>query len=257
MKSFLYLALLFVVLFYGILLILVPLVLKWQFRYRARILPRIVGFENLPEAAQRFIEEHIDSIEVWGFDLLNFLNLGISPGGTGPFLALLSNPYTREWATISYVVSNGSGRGYLEFITHWSDGVQVDTNTNALRSVLFPTPNRHVFRFPQVRDVFTLYGLHRMLVERTVGRGYPLVPPRGQEVTEWQRRLERYGPHQRLRGYMYLDGRDQYYRLTWKGAMVGGWRSIWPVPLLRVWRMKRRSERILRENATRQQPDPS
>ncbi len=249
MKSFLYLALLFVVLFYGILLVLMPLALKWRFRYRRRIVPRVVEFWNLPPAAQQFIEERIDSIEVWGFDLVNYLNWDVGAGGTGPFVALLSNPHTREWATISYVASNGNSRGYIEFITQWSDGIQVDTNTKALHAVLFPTPNCHVFRFPQVRDVFTLYRLHRMLVKQTVGRGHPFVPPRGQEVTEWQRRLERYGPYQQSRGYMYLDGRDQCYRLTWKGAIVGGWRSIWPLPLLRAWRLKRRT---LRETAIRQ-----
>jgi len=45
------LAVLFVRFFCRILLILVPLVLKWRFRYRAKIFPRVVQFGD--EAVQQ------------------------------------------------------------------------------------------------------------------------------------------------------------------------------------------------------------
>lgn len=253
MKSVLYLALLLVVLFYGVLLVLVPLVMKWQFRYRARILPRTIRFEDLPTAGQEFIEKNRNSIEVWGFDLVNCLNLGLAPYRDGPFMVLLSNPYTREWAKISWGTSNGNSRGHLGFITHSSDGKQVETNTNVISSVLFATPNRHIFRFPEVRDVFTLYSLHRVLVQRVVGHRNSILPPCGQEVTELQRNLERYGSAQRLKGYMSLDGRDGWYRLTWKGAIIAGWRSIWPAPLLQGWLMRGRTKALLRKREPAQQ----
>lgn len=253
MKSVLYLPLLFIVLFYGILLVLLPLVMKWQFRYRARVSPRAVRFEELSAAAQEFIEKNRNSIEVWGFDLVEYLNLGLAPGRDGPFMALLSNPHTCEWASLSWVTSNGNSRGYVGFITHSSDGVQVETNTNVISSVLFPTPNRHIFRFPHVHDIFTLYSLHRVLVGQA---GHPVcavLPPKGQEVAELQRNLERYGSAQRSRGFMYLNGRDGWYRLTWKGAIVAGWRSIWPASLLQGCLMRCRTRALLRKRERAQQ----
>jgi len=45
---------------------------------------------------------------------------------------------------------------------------------------------------------------------------------------------------------MYLDGAGEYFRLTWKGAILGAWRSIWPVSLVRRWWMRSRSEDQLR-----------
>jgi hypothetical protein len=255
MKSFLDLALVFVVLFYGILLILMPLVFKGRFRYRARLFPRILRFEDLPAAAQEFIGNNINSIEVWGFDLVNYVNLGLVARREGPFMALLSNPYTREWAGISYIVPDRNARGYIAFITQSSDGVEVETNTNVIGSVLFPTPNRHIFRFPHVHDVFTLYRLHRMLVQHIAGHGCSVLPPRGRETTELQRRLERYGPSQQARGYMYLDWKNECYRLTWKGAIVAGWRSIWPLPLLHAWLTSRQSKALLRRTARAQQQE--
>jgi hypothetical protein len=67
-----------------------------------------------------------------------------------------------------------------------------------------------------------------------------------------KRRLERYGPRQQERGYMYLDNTGEYFRLTWKGAILGGWRSVWPVSLLRRWWMQSRSEVILRSKGVAQ-----
>jgi len=252
MKSFFSMAVLFVLLFYGILLVLMPLALKWRFRSRARIFPRVIRFEDLPAAARVFVQKNTNSFELWGFDLITYLNLCLAPERAGPFLALLSNPHTGEWAGISYGVFKGNSRGYLGFITQAGD-VQVETNTDVISSVLFPTPNRQVFRFPNVRDVFTLYRLHRMLVQQIIGHHYPVLPPAGQEVAELQGRLERYTRAQQARGYLELDWRHHCYRLTWKGAMVATWRFIWPGPLLCAWFIGRRTRAILKSRARAQQ----
>ena len=85
-----------------------------------------------------------------------------------------------------------------------------------------------------------------MLVQENTNGNRPMLPARGQEVTELQRRIERFGPQQQARGYMYVDSAGKFYRLTWKGAIVAGWRSAFPIPLLRSWHMKRKSAAILR-----------
>jgi hypothetical protein len=253
METFVDQALRFVLLFYGLMLVLGPVALRLQFRHNAKVFPRPVSFEELPTEVRTFMQPKVEAIAVWGFDLVAYLNLGALASGTQAFMALLSNPHTNEWADVSYAVSPTKSRGYMEFITRCSEEVQVDTNTSATSPVLFPLPNYHVFRFPQVNDVFTLYRIHRMLVQENTNGHRPILPPRGQEVAELQRRLERFGPWQQARGYMYFDPTGKVYRLTWKGAIAGGWRSIWPMPLLRAWQMKKRSDAILRRIGVAQQ----
>jgi hypothetical protein len=181
-----------------------------------------------------------------GFQPVGYVNLGSIAPKTQAFMALLSNPQTLEWADVSVVTAASKLKGYMEFITHCSDESQVDTNTNSTAPVLFPSPSYHVFRFPQIKDAFTLYRAHRMLVQENIGGSRPELPPQGQELNELKRRLERYGPRQQERGYMYLERDGAAYRLTWKGAILGAWRSIWPISALRGWWMQSRSEVRLR-----------
>ncbi len=45
---------------------------------------------------------------------------------------------------------------------------------------------------------------------------------------------------------MYLDAAGENFRLTCKGAILGTWRSIWPISLLRARWMRGKSESHLR-----------
>jgi len=235
-----------VLLFNGVMLVLAPVALRLAFKHQSKVFPRTVSLEELPAAVRDYMQPRVDAIAVWGFEVVAYLNLGEPAPGRQVFMALLSNPHTNEWADVSYVVSGRKSHGYMEFVTRCSGDFQIDTNTNVTVPALFPLPSYRVFLFPQIDDVFTLYRVHRMLVQHNVNGERPVVPPRGQEIAELQRRLERFGPSQQARGYMYLDSAGKVYRLTWKGAIVGGWRSIWPVPLLRRWRTRLESEAILR-----------
>jgi hypothetical protein len=232
--------------FYGAMILLGPLLLRAQFRFKAKLNPQLVPVESLPPDVQQFMAPRAQSIAALGFDPIGYVNLGSMTTNTGSFMALFSNPRTLEWADVSVVKSAKRMAGYIEFITRCSNDAQVDTNTNSSAPVLFPWPSYHVFRFPQVQDAFTLYRAHRMLVQQNTGGSKPELPPLGQELAELKRRLERYGPRQQERGYMYLDAAGEYFRLTWKGAILGAWRSIWPISLVRRWLMRSRSEVQLR-----------
>ncbi len=231
---------------YGAMILLGPVLLRAQFRFKAKLNPQLVPVESLPPDVRQFMALRVKSIVDLGFEPVGYVNLGSMTTNTGSFMALFSNSRTLEWADVSVVKSATKMAGYIEFITRCSNDAQVDTNTNSIAPVLFPSPSYHVFRFPQVRDAFTLYRAHRMLVQQNTGGSRPELPPRGQELAELKRRLERYGPRQQERGYMYLDGAGEYFRLTWKGAILGAWRSIWPVSLVRRWWMRSRSEDQLR-----------
>lgn len=227
---------------YAVLFVLGPIALRATFRYKAKVNPQSVPVESLPENVRQYMTARLSSITALGFEQAGYVSLGSMAPNTQAYMALLSNARTSEWADISVVTAATKMRGYIEFITRGSDDSQVDTNTNSTAPVLFPSPTYHVFRFPQIKDAFTLYRAHRMLVQEKIGGSRPELPPQGQELTELKRRLERYGPRQQERGYMYLEADGQTYRLTWKGAILGAWRSIWPISTLRGWWMQNRSE---------------
>lgn len=227
---------------YGVLFVLGPIVLRGTFRYKAKVNPQLVAQEALPEDIRKFMATRLPGIAALGFQPVGYISLGSMAPNTEAYMALLSNAQTSEWADVSAVKSPTKMRGYIEFITRCSDDSQVDTNTNSMAPVLFPSPSYHVFRFPQIKDAFTLYRAHRMLVQENIGQSRPELPPQGQELNELKRRLERYGPRQQERGYMYLDADGQSFRLTWKGAILGAWRSIWPISTARGWWMRNRSE---------------
>ena len=59
MDTFTQAALLFILLFYGIVLVFAPIVLRIQFRYRAKVDPRVVPFEELPAEVREFLEPRV------------------------------------------------------------------------------------------------------------------------------------------------------------------------------------------------------
>jgi hypothetical protein len=245
----------FILIFYGVMLVVGPLTVRSQFRYQAKIDPQPLPIEALPAEIRAFMEPRLAGIQNLGFELVSYLRVGALTGGTQAYMALFSNPRTCEWADISAVRSRTALRGYIEFITRCSEDVQVDTNTNSTAGVLASHPaKRLVFRFPQVTDAFVLYRLHKMLVQEKTGGARPVLPPEGQEIGELKRRLERFGPTQAELGYMYLDEASQTYRLTWKGAIFAAWRSLWPVPALRSWQMKQAGASRLRALGVASQP---
>ena len=237
---------------YGVLFVLGPIVLRGTFRYKAKVNPQLVPQEALPDDVRTFMTSRLPGITALGFQPVGYVSLGSMAPNTQAYMALLSNSRTAEWADVSVVKAPTKMRGYMEFITRCSDDSQVDTNTNSTAPVLFPSPTYHVFRFPQIKDAFTLYRAHRMLVQEKIGGSRPELPPHGQELSELKRRLERYGPRQQECGYMYVEADGQNYRLTWKGAILGAWRSIWPISTLRGWWMQNRSEVWLKSSGVAQ-----
>jgi hypothetical protein len=247
MENFGHQLLRFVLWFYGLMLVLGPIVVRLQFRHRAKVNPQSVSFEALPAKVQQFISSREPGITALGFERVAYLSFGTLSTNTEGYMALFSNSNTCEWSDISFVTSPVTSRGYMEFITRYSEDLQVDTNTNSTAGVLGPpSAGYYVYRFPQVSDAFTLYRAHRMLAEEKSAGAKPVLPPVGQEVAELKRRIERYGPLQQSRGFLYLDATGENYWLTWKGAVFGAWRSVWPVPIFRAWRMQMRNQSILR-----------
>jgi hypothetical protein len=237
---------LFIFWFYAVLLIVAPIVLRHQFRYNAKVDPRTVSLDELPAAARAYIDPHVADLAAWNFDLVAYVRISQVPGPVEAYMALLSNPHTAEWADVTFIKALAKSAGHVEFITRCSEQMQIDTNSNSVTNVFFDVPQYHIFQFPKVRDIYTLYRVHRMLVTEITHGKLPVLPPAGKEVAELARRLNRYGPWQQEHGYMYLDASAENYRLTWKGAILGAWRSIWPISVLRDLRQRNANRAILR-----------
>jgi len=188
MDTFSHAALFFVFLFYGIVLVLSPIVLRIQFRYRAKVEPLVVRFEELPAEAREFIEPRVATFALWNFDVVAYLNLGSIGARTESFMALLGNLHTAEWAGVVFIISRTKKTGFMEFMTRCSEEMQIDTSTDSTAPVLFPLPQHHVYRFPQIQDVYTLYRVHRMLVNEITHGALPILPPAGEELAELKRR---------------------------------------------------------------------
>jgi hypothetical protein len=245
MMHFVHVLLVYVFWFYIVLFLLAPIVLRTRFRLKAKVEPAAMPSSQMPELARAYIEARVADFANWNFEPVAYVNLGNVTPSAGAYMALLSNAHTSEWADATFVISPAKKFGYIEFITRCSEQMQIDTNTSPGAPVFFPVPQHHIFRLPQVRDVFTLYRVHRMLVTEITHGALPVIPPAGEEVAELKRRVNRYGPWQQEHGYMVLDASGENYRLTWKGAILGAWRSIWPISVLRAWRQRVSNQAIL------------
>jgi hypothetical protein len=250
MAHFFHVALLFVFWFYVVLFVVSPIVLRTRFRMRAKVVPSAVSAGEIPEAARAYIEPRIAEFGNWNFELVAYVKFGDVTPSVEAYMALFANPHTAEWAGATFIVSPTKKYGLIEFITRCSEQLQIDTNTDPSARILFPVPERPTYRLPQVGDVYTLYRVHRMLVTEISHGALPVIPPEGEEIAELKRRFDRFGPWQQKHGYMYLDASGENYRLTWKGAILGAWRSIWPVSLLSALRQRAKNQAILNRLGT-------
>jgi hypothetical protein len=245
MMHFVHVILLNVFWFYLILFVIAPIILRVRFRYRAKVEPVELSAEEMPEAARAYIEPRIAEFGNWNFERIAYLKFEDLAPSVQSYVALLANLHTAEWAEVTFIVSPTKKFGCMQFATRCSEQMQIDTNTLPSARILFTIPEHPTFRLPQVDSVFTLYRAHRMLVTEIAHGALPVIPPKGEEIAELKRRYDRVGPWQEQNGYMYLDATGENYRLTWKGAIVAAWRSIWPISALRAWRQRVKSRAIL------------
>jgi hypothetical protein len=245
MMHFVHVLLLFVFWFYVVLFLTAPIVLRTRFRLLAKIEPVAVSVGEIPEAAQAYMEPRISEFANWNFELVAYVSLEDAAASGRTYMAFFANPHTAEWADATFVESPARKYGYIEFVTRCSEQLQIDTSNDPAAPVLFSVSENFSLRLPKVSDVFTLYRVHRMLVTEIAHGKLPVIPPAGEEMAELKRRLERVGVRQQKHGYMFLDASGENYRLTWKGAILGAWRSIWPLSLFRALRQRTKNRAIL------------
>ncbi len=230
--------------FYGLMLVIGPLTLRATFRFRARVLANQLSFEHLPPFVQSYVQPRQAFLVTLGFAPLHYLKMEMVPNVSSYFVLFL-NQDTGEWADITVALATGVAKGYVEFISYYSEDLQIDTNNNSVRPML-GAPRYPTYRFPQIQSAERLYQCHKALAAKHAGYTRPVLPPPGKEIEELTRRIDRYAPWQAKQGYLYLDSAGENYRMTWKGAFLGTLRSVWPVPMVRSWIMERSAAKLLR-----------
>lgn len=223
-----------------------PLIVKATFRYSATVDPHKVLPETLPVTARAAVERWSAQIQALGFSPVGVYNMGALASSTQSFLAYFVNRTAGDFANISVVLSSAVTKSYFEFSSSFSNGLTLDTNVNQIVSIGSVPADILIFRFPSIASPSQLYQVHRALIQKHAAFLRPQLPPEGEEATRIVKQLGRFGPCQAAAGLMYLAPGASHYRLTWKGAFLMTWKSIWPTPLIRRTLYAMRMQKVLK-----------
>lgn len=210
-----------------------PLVVKFTFRFAAKVEPVKISIESLSVAVRAIVERWSPQIEALGFTPVGIYNMGALASNTQSFLAYFVNRSAGEFADVSIVTSSAVTKSYFEFSSSFSNGFSLETNVNKVASISAAHPQIRVFRFPEIASPGQLYQIHRALIQKYAGFLGPQLPPVGEEAARIVQQVGRYGPCQVQAGLMYLASDGSCYRLTWKGAFLMTWKSLWPTSFIR------------------------
>ncbi|HKN76776.1 MAG TPA: hypothetical protein VJW94_16475 [Candidatus Acidoferrum sp.] len=234
-----------ILLVWAIMHIIGPLALRFTFRYSARVEPAKVDPGALPVAVRAMINRWSSQIQSAGFSLVGIYDMGELASDTRSFLAYFVNRSAGDFADISVVTKDTKTQGYFEFSSSFTNGLTLDTNANKTISVTSTPSDILIFRFPQITSPSQLYQVHRALIQKHAGFLHPQLPPVGEESSRIVKQVGRFGPCQAEAGYMRLASDGTHYRLTWKGACLVAWKSLWPTSLIRRSLYRARMQKVL------------
>jgi hypothetical protein len=166
------------------------------------------------------------------------------------FLSLFESPWER---TRALLITIYAGRGkrvrrqtVLAFSTELADGSEVATNNATMLSNTPRWPARTTVNLPDVRDSAELFKIHAAVLEHLGAPVERRLPVDGDPVARQQDYTRREEQRFVEAGYLDPDPEGEYYRATWKGAVLMAWKLLWPVSAIRRARLRRRSQALLR-----------
>jgi hypothetical protein len=215
--------------------------------------PVDAGFEEIPDERARALFpanffQTISELEMIGFTLIGHLSSAHTELTRATF-SLLVNRTSKSSALVSNVaiVTPGTTRSpvnYLEFITEFDDGSQIDTSNSSSVKVFYEVPQRLAVKVPHLKDVNSLYRVHSYLVGQRARQA--ILPTPGSEKEHMCASIRKSLAQHAELGYFFLDEKTQRYRHTWRGAIRSTWRLLWPAKQI----IQRRQERQGRQIAT-------
>jgi hypothetical protein len=168
------------------------------------------------------------------------------------YLLLLVNRETNDAAVVyDLLVDNGINsihRSITEFGTDLSNGVEVCTSTTNDPNPYKEYPEKLVYKFPEVKNPWALYNLHRQMVSRHAAPGvYGYLPAAGNEIPALSASFTKTLMRQVQFGYLYLDEATQFFRPTWKGAVLMTWKLAWPAGMIQRALIRRNARRLVNQ----------
>ncbi len=212
--------------------------------------------EEVPPGARDAILGLVPRLEAVGFHTLGHYRLERSAPNITAFVTLLENRQGRQTARIlTTVVQNSPNPVYmggvptLIFLTNFGDGSRLVTSNNLLQRLQpsLSRMRRGSMSFPWIRDPFRLYAIHEACVAFHAPDGIRVAPSLSDPVAHLKETRDEELAHFVETGYFYVDESLGQYRLTWKGAMLSGWKLLWPLKPIRQSLRHRAARRILRE----------
>jgi hypothetical protein len=206
--------------------------------------PRVVKESNVAISSQ---------LEALGFANRGHFRVARSISNGGVHVTLFENRPARQYAKLFSALLTVGGvptvkETSLAFFTDFDDGLTLVTGNNKTRPL---TPRIRVHEgslaVPWIGNPRRLYEIHNACITH-FGNGasrvdIPIKDPidflRKSQLKETVKFAES--------GYYYLDANAQVYRLTWRGAILGTWKLLWPIKQIRATLAVRRSARVLHE----------
>jgi hypothetical protein len=217
----------------GALHALAPVALRYTMRFSASCNPKKILLEELPDEAAEPFRLRIEELVKLGFTCVGCYDCGTLTRDTHSYVAYFCNRATNDFASVCTLVTTHTIASYLEFSTSYTNGMTLETNTNAALPLTPADPQHRVFRFPRIQSAEALYAIHRQLMAKYATGLWPQGEPEGEEIHRYVRVVENYGPRHARIGYMRMTADRKWYELTWKGACLMAWRQLWPMSMAR------------------------
>ncbi len=219
--------------------------------------PNYEPFDLQSEQTPRPVTESVAAIspqlEALGFTNRGHFRISNPTTSGGVHVTLFENRQARQYAKLfsASIMAGGVSTvktTSLAFFTDFDDGLTLVTANNKTRPL---TPRIRIHEgslaFPWIGDPRRLYEIHNACITH-FGTGasrvdIPIKDPidflRKSHLKETAKFAES--------GYYYLDEDARVYRLTWRGAILGTWKLLWPIKPIRAALASRRSARVLHE----------
>lgn len=232
-----------------------PALVRFAQKLRARPAFERVEPESgqIPSEVFPFFNATLRALAPEGFREAGYLRQSGFAPNVETWLLMLENRPAQEAALALVGISTlPSQRGVktrqVDFSSSWEGERSVTVSNGAYLSLFPPTPGVLVQHFPGLDDPRRLLEAHRALVARHAPAGLARrYPPPGEFESYVLQAMQRELARQVPTGYLWLDDAGEFYRPTWKGALLMTWKLAWPVKPVRGWRHGRRARRLLAE----------
>lgn len=210
-----------------------------------RLVTKLLGC-GFPHNLIRIISE----LEALGFSLAGHLVHGDALANLNSMFSLLVNRETKVSALVCRAfASNSIANQVVEFVafsTEFEDGSKIETSNIQILGIFAELPTRTKYNIPQLKDdVPRLYYIHLHYVAQRL-ESVAGLPERGDEIRHFQENYEKEFLQQESLGYVYFDRTTERYRFSWRLAILGTWRLLWPVRPILLSSKKRRGRLIAR-----------